>query len=75
MCHASLKKSFGCGQKNDADREAYQVIKDEYKKLGKMGFAEGCVLFIFILQIVLWFTRDPGFIPGWASVLFNKDKK
>ncbi|XP_075905795.1 solute carrier family 13 member 2-like isoform X2 [Nelusetta ayraudi] len=70
----NLKKSFGCGQKKEGDSEAYQVIKDEYKKLGKMSFAEGSVLFVFILLVLLWFTREPGFIPGWASVLFNKDK-
>ncbi|XP_034461205.1 solute carrier family 13 member 2-like [Hippoglossus hippoglossus] len=68
----NLKKSFGCGEAGDS--EAYQVIKDEYKKLGRMCFAEGCVLFIFILLVILWFTREPGFIPGWATVLFNKDK-
>ncbi|XP_023279829.1 solute carrier family 13 member 2-like isoform X1 [Seriola lalandi dorsalis] len=70
----NLKKSFGCGTKNDSDREAYQVIKDEYKKLGRMSFAESCVLVIFTLLVLLWFTREPGFIPGWATVLFNKDK-
>ncbi|XP_036975984.1 solute carrier family 13 member 2-like isoform X1 [Acanthopagrus latus] len=70
----NLKKSFGCGTKRVADREAYQVIKDEYKKLGRMDFAEGCVLVIFTLLVILWFTREPGFIPGWATVLFNKDK-
>ncbi|KAM3875246.1 solute carrier family 13 member 2-like [Diretmus argenteus] len=70
----NLKKSFGCGTSKDGDREAYQVMKDEYKKLGSMTFAEGCVLVIFILLVLLWFTREPGFIPGWATVLFNKDK-
>ncbi|XP_049926706.1 solute carrier family 13 member 2-like [Epinephelus moara] len=69
-----LKKSFGCGSQKDGDREAYQVIKDEYKKLGRMNFAESCVLVIFTLLVLLWFTREPGFIPGWATVLFNKDK-
>ncbi|XP_077579566.1 solute carrier family 13 member 2-like isoform X2 [Stigmatopora nigra] len=71
----NLKKSFGCGSKSAGDKEAYQVIKDEYKKLGKMSFAEGCVLVIFTLLVLLWFTREPGFIPGWASVLFNQNKK
>ncbi|XP_039986376.1 solute carrier family 13 member 2-like isoform X2 [Xiphias gladius] len=71
----NLRKSFGCGTKNNGDREAYQVIKDEYKTLGRMGFAEGCVLVIFTLLVLLWFTREPGFIPGWATVLFNKDKE
>ncbi|XP_068566308.1 solute carrier family 13 member 2-like [Cebidichthys violaceus] len=70
----NLKKSFGCGTKREGDREAYQVIKDEYNKLGRMSFAEGCVLSIFTLLVLLWFTREPGFIPGWATVLFNKDK-
>ncbi|XP_076590942.1 solute carrier family 13 member 2-like [Chaetodon auriga] len=70
----NLRKSFGCGTKKDNDREAFQVIKDEYKKLGRMSFAEACVLVIFTLLVLLWFTREPGFIPGWATVLFNKDK-
>ncbi|KAJ4935456.1 hypothetical protein JOQ06_016989 [Pogonophryne albipinna] len=70
----NLKSTFGCGTKKEGDREAFQVIKDEHKKLGRMSFAEGCVLTIFTLLVVLWFTREPGFIPGWATVLFNKDK-
>ena len=74
LCYSSLKKSFGCGKNKAGDKEAYQVIKDEYKKLGRMSFAEGCVLVIFILLVLLWFTREPGFIPGWATVLFNKEK-
>lgn len=69
----SLKKSFGCGIKSDRDKEAYAVMKEEYKKLGGMKFAEGGVLTIFILLVLLWFTREPGFIPGWATVLFNKE--
>lgn len=69
----NLKKSFGCGEKNDRDREAYAVMKQEYRKLGPMSFAEISVLVIFVLLVLLWFTREPGFIPGWATVLFNKE--
>ncbi|XP_035998851.1 solute carrier family 13 member 2 [Fundulus heteroclitus] len=69
----NLKKSFGCGVKSDRDKEAYAVMKEEYKKLGGMKFAEGAVLTIFVLLVLLWFTREPGFIPGWATVLFNKE--
>ncbi|XP_048840584.1 solute carrier family 13 member 2-like isoform X3 [Brienomyrus brachyistius] len=71
----NLKRSFGCGSKNAGDREAYQVMRAEYKKLGRMSFAEAAVLIIFILLVLLWFTREPGFIPGWATVLFNMDKQ
>lgn len=71
----NLKKSFGCGAKSEGDRAAYQVMKDEYKKLGKISFAEGSVLVLFVLLVLLWFTREPGFMPGWATVLFNQDKE
>lgn len=48
-------------------------MKEEYKKLGNMKFAEGAVLTVFIMLVLLWFTREPGFVDGWATVLFNKD--
>ena len=67
----SMKKSFGCGSKNEGDKEAYKVMQNEYKKLGRMKFAEGAVLTIFVLLVVLWFTREPGFMPGWASAVFK----
>ncbi|KAM6907884.1 solute carrier family 13 member 2 [Xenentodon cancila] len=69
----NLKKTFGCGGKTDRDKEAYAVMRAEYRKLGRISFAEGAVLTIFILLVLLWFTREPGFIKGWATVLFNKE--
>lgn len=59
--------------KSDRDKEAYAVMKEEYRKLGRMKFAEAAVLVIFVLLVILWFTRAPGFIDGWATVLFNKE--
>ncbi|XP_056139198.1 solute carrier family 13 member 2-like [Lampris incognitus] len=70
----NLKKSFGCGKNNSGDKEAYQVMRNEFKKLGSISFAESCVLAVFTLLVILWFTREPGFMPGWATVLFNKNK-
>ncbi|NWR43717.1 S13A2 protein, partial [Regulus satrapa] len=72
----NFKKNFGCGISPAAkakEQQAYEIIKEETKKLGKMTFAEIEVLILFILLVVLWFTREPGFFPGWATVLFNKD--
>ncbi|NXE61696.1 S13A2 protein, partial [Calcarius ornatus] len=72
----NFKKNFGCGVSPAAkakEKQAYEIIKEESKKLGKMSFAEIEVLILFILLVVLWFTREPGFIPGWATVLFNKN--
>ncbi|TSP68497.1 Solute carrier family 13 member 2 [Bagarius yarrelli] len=65
----NFKKTFGCGSKNKSDQEAYDVIRQEFKKLGRMKFAEAAVLTIFVVLVVLWFSREPGFIPGWASPL------
>lgn len=28
--------------------------------------------FFFILMTVLWFTREPGFVPGWDSFFEKK---
>ncbi|XP_014018179.1 solute carrier family 13 member 2 isoform X2 [Salmo salar] len=70
----NMKKLFGCGTNKDGDKEPYGMIKNEYKKLGSVSFAEGCILVLFVLLVLLWFTREPGFMPGWATVLFNKDR-
>ncbi|XP_051959587.1 solute carrier family 13 member 2-like [Xyrauchen texanus] len=68
----NFKRSFGCGTNNEGDKDAYRVMKNEYKKLGRISFAEGAVLAIFVMLVILWFTREPGFMPGWGSELFNK---
>lgn len=54
---------------------AYTVIKEEHKNLGSMKFAEIAILFLFVALVLLWFTRDPGFMTGWATYTFTKDGK
>ncbi|EDV21875.1 uncharacterized protein TRIADDRAFT_12696, partial [Trichoplax adhaerens] len=50
---------------------ARKVIQIEYKKLGKMTYQEWVVGILGIVLVLLWLTRNPGFIPGWAA-LFPK---
>ncbi|OXB63475.1 hypothetical protein ASZ78_006967 [Callipepla squamata] len=70
--HSSFKNMFKCGKKKTAREEASaKVIQDEYKKLGPMSYPEIVTFVLFILMTLLWFTRDPGFFPGWSS-LFPK---
>ncbi|XP_068126282.1 Na(+)/citrate cotransporter-like isoform X3 [Hyperolius riggenbachi] len=72
----NFKKTWGCGTKGtEKERSAYNVIRDEYRKLGPISFAEFNVLLLFSLLVILWFTRDPGFVRGWATIYFNKDKE
>ena len=67
-----MKKSFGCGHKDqERHKEAYAVMREEYRKLGGVTFAEVAVMSIFTSLVILWFTREPGFMPGWATLLFN----
>ncbi|XP_023360611.2 solute carrier family 13 member 1 [Sarcophilus harrisii] len=65
----SLKEMFKCGKNKTVKEEACEnVIKEEYQKLGPMRFQEIITLVLFTIMALLWFTRDPGFLPGWSSL-------
>ncbi|XP_043818315.1 solute carrier family 13 member 2-like [Dromiciops gliroides] len=71
----NLRKNFGCrGQAGEKEKAAYRVIQTEQKKLGPMTVAEKLVTVLFVLLVVLWFTREPGFFPGWGNVAFPNEK-
>uniref|UniRef100_A0A667ZCJ7 Solute carrier family 13 member 5a n=1 Tax=Myripristis murdjan TaxID=586833 RepID=A0A667ZCJ7_9TELE len=68
----NLRRTWGCGAaKSQKEQAAYDVIRDELRRLGPMSYGEGSVLALFVLLVVLWFTRDPHFMDGWATYLFN----
>uniref|UniRef100_A0AAR2LUU3 Solute carrier family 13 member 5b n=1 Tax=Pygocentrus nattereri TaxID=42514 RepID=A0AAR2LUU3_PYGNA len=72
----NFRKTFGCGTvKTEKEIAAYNVIREEHQLLGPMSFGEINILVLFILLVVLWFTRDPGFVDGWATHLFNAEKE
>ncbi|XP_026196790.1 solute carrier family 13 member 5 isoform X1 [Anabas testudineus] len=72
----NFKKTWGCGaEKTEKDIAAYNVICEQHRLLGPMSFGEISVLGLFSLLVVLWFTRDPGFVPGWATDIFNSKAK
>ncbi|XP_069507410.1 Na(+)/dicarboxylate cotransporter 3 isoform X2 [Ambystoma mexicanum] len=54
--------------RSGAEARAKAVIEEDYRKLGPTKFAEQAVLVFFCLFAILLFTRDPKFIPGWASL-------
>ncbi|XP_034983504.1 solute carrier family 13 member 1 isoform X2 [Zootoca vivipara] len=65
----NFKEMFKCGkEKSPREQASAQLIKDEYNKLGPISYPEVITLVLFILMALLWFTRDPGFISGWASL-------
>nr|XP_057944002.1 Na(+)/citrate cotransporter-like [Doryrhamphus excisus] len=68
----NLRRTWSCGAgPTEKERAAYEVIKDEHHRLGRMSYGEVNVLVLFVLMVVLWFTRDPRFMEGWATRVFN----
>ncbi|XP_029303906.1 solute carrier family 13 member 5-like [Cottoperca gobio] len=68
----NLRRTWGCGvEQSEKERAAYEVIRDEYRRLGLVSYGELSVLALLVLMVVLWFTRDPRFIDGWATHVFN----
>ncbi|KAM5220716.1 Na(+)/dicarboxylate cotransporter 3 isoform 3-T3 [Hipposideros larvatus] len=51
----------------DAEERARAVIREEFQNLGPIKFAEQAVFILFCMFAILLFSRDPKFIPGWAS--------
>ncbi|XP_053074122.1 solute carrier family 13 member 1 isoform X2 [Acinonyx jubatus] len=68
----NFKEMFKCGKTKTVKQKACaEVIKQEYQKLGPIRYQEIVTLVLFIVMALLWFSRDPGFVPGW-SALFSK---
>ncbi|XP_008146026.2 solute carrier family 13 member 2 isoform X1 [Eptesicus fuscus] len=71
----NFRKNFGMGEEARAQQQAaFRVIQTEHRQLGPMTFAEMAVTFLFVLLVLLWFTREPGFFLGWGNLAFANDK-
>ncbi|XP_060747179.1 solute carrier family 13 member 5a [Tachysurus vachellii] len=72
----NFRKTWGCGTvRTEKEIAAYNVIYEEHRRLGPMSFGEISVLTLLGLLVALWFSRDPGYVDGWATHLFNADKE
>ncbi|XP_055604582.1 protein I'm not dead yet-like [Uranotaenia lowii] len=48
---------------------ARNVIRGKYEELGTITIHEITVAILFLVSVLLFFTRRPGFTTGWADVL------
>jgi len=64
----SFKNACLCSGENPEDKRVTKIVKREYKKLGSIRWGEMTVFCMFILVVLLWFFREPGFMPGYAII-------
>ncbi|XP_056312109.1 solute carrier family 13 member 4 isoform X2 [Danio aesculapii] len=69
----NFRETCSLSKKRKTRREilSEKRIHEEYQKLGPISYPEVVTGIFFVLMTVLWFTREPGFVPGWTS-LFEK---
>ncbi|XP_056878628.1 solute carrier family 13 member 4 [Takifugu flavidus] len=69
----NFRETCSLSKKRKTKREmmSERRIHEEYAKLGPISYPEVVTGLFFILMTLLWFTREPGFVPGWTS-LFEK---
>ncbi|XP_071071383.1 solute carrier family 13 member 4 isoform X9 [Dasypus novemcinctus] len=70
----NFKDTCSLSKKKKTKREelSEKRIQEEYEKLGDISYPEMVTGFFFILMTILWFTREPGFVPGWDSFFEKK---
>ena len=57
----------------DRGDRAKRTIRERYAELGGLTWHEGSVLAVFVLLVLMWFFRSPGFMTGWAELLEYTD--
>uniref|UniRef100_A0A8C5HCE9 Solute carrier family 13 member 4 n=1 Tax=Gouania willdenowi TaxID=441366 RepID=A0A8C5HCE9_GOUWI len=69
----NFRETCSLSKKRKTRREMLSEMRihEEYAKLGPISYPEVVTGVFFILMTLLWFTREPGFVPGWTS-LFEK---
>uniref|UniRef100_A0A671TCB0 Solute carrier family 13 member 4-like n=1 Tax=Sinocyclocheilus anshuiensis TaxID=1608454 RepID=A0A671TCB0_9TELE len=73
----NFRETCSLSKKRKTRREllSEKRIHEEYQKLGPISYPEVVTGIFFILMTVLWFTREPGFVPGWTSLFEKKGYK
>ena len=51
-----------------AEDRVRTLINRSWQELGKIRQEEILVTFSFLLLVLLWFFRKPGFMPGWTEI-------
>ncbi|KAG1933310.1 solute carrier family 13 member 1 [Pimephales promelas] len=69
---SNFRASLCSRQKSEREKNTAKLLLDQYNSLGPICSQEIITLVIFILMAILWFTRNPGFMPGWSSLFSDQ---
>ena len=56
-----------CKSNPEQDKRVRKLIEKSWKDLGKMSQEEILVLIAFVILVLSWFFREPGFMKGRNS--------
>ena len=75
ICFMGPSSIFGCRKDSSSSPSSSEdavsaLIRRKYKALGCLRFNEVAVMSLFFILFLLWFSRSPGFVDGYA-VLFK----
>uniref|UniRef100_A0A9J7Y9V4 Solute carrier family 13 member 1 n=2 Tax=Cyprinus carpio TaxID=7962 RepID=A0A9J7Y9V4_CYPCA len=65
---SNFRASLCSRQRSEKEKHTARVLRDQYNSLGPISWQEIITMIIFILMAILWFTRNPGFMPGWSAL-------
>ncbi|XP_073687818.1 solute carrier family 13 member 1 [Garra rufa] len=65
---SNFRASLCSRQRTEKEKHTAKVLRDQYNSLGPISWQEIITMVIFTLMAILWFTRNPGFMPGWSSL-------
>jgi sodium-dependent dicarboxylate transporter 2/3/5 len=65
----SSKKSNVEGGGQGGTEKIAQLVERKCKELGPMKFKESVVLTLFVILVLLWLFRSPGFIEGYGDLI------
>ena len=61
-----------CKSNPEQDKRVKKLIEKSWKDLGKMSQEEILVLIAFVILVLSWFFREPGFMKGKNSYLIRR---
>ena len=52
-----------------------EVVREHYKQLGGVSYAQVCLIVLMVVLILLWLLRAPQVFPGWGSLFTDKENQ